>query len=232
MTVDVMQALADAGADVIELGVPFSDPLADGPVIQAASWRALERAVDLDQVLTWTSDFAARRDTPVVLFSYLNPILKYGPERLVQDAGRAGAAGLLITDLPVGEDKELEEALGAGNLDLVRLVAPTTPEGRLQKILEAARGFVYYISRTGVTGERDALRRELAAEVEALRRRTDLPIAVGFGIAGPEQARLVASVADAVVVGSALVRTLAEEGVGAAVSLAREIREAIDSTTS
>lgn len=228
-TVEIMVRLADVGADVIELGIPFSDPLADGPTIQAASWRALQRGVTVDSVLDWTREFARLRATPVVLFTYLNPVLSRGPERFVDEAGEAGAAGLLITDLPAGEDRPLEETLSGAGFDLVRLVAPTTPAARLSRILEGARGFVYYISRTGVTGESLVTRRELAAEVKALRELTALPIAVGFGISSAAQAATVASVADGVVMGSALVRTLSEQGLDAAERLAREIREAIDS---
>jgi tryptophan synthase alpha chain len=227
-TVEVMQRLADAGADVIELGIPFSDPLADGPTIQAASWRALQRGVDIEHVLRWTREFRDSRDTPVVLFTYVNPVLRFGSERFLERAGAAGAAGLLITDLPVGEDESLETVLSAGDLDLVRLVAPTTPPARLTAVLAGARGFVYYISRTGVTGERVDTRAELAAEIEGLRRHTSLPIAVGFGISTPEQAATVAAVADGVIMGSALVRTLEEEGLEAAADLARRVRAAID----
>jgi len=227
-TVEVMERLADAGADVIELGIPFSDPLADGPTIQAASWRALKRGVDVERVLGWTHEFRQRRDTPVVLFTYLNPILRYGARRFHSEAVAAGAAGLLITDLPVGEDDEVEGILGSGGLDLVRLVAPTTAEARLRSLLASARGFVYYISRTGVTGERDDTRTELATEIEGLRRHTALPIAVGFGISTPEQAASVAAVADGVIMGSALVRTLAEDGLEEAARLAHQVRGAID----
>lgn len=223
-----MLALAEAGADVVELGIPFSDPLADGPIIQAAAHRALSRGVNVARVLTWTRDFACQSEVPVVLFSYLNPILRYGPERFVDDAREAGAAGLLLTDLPVGEDPDLESVLASGGLEWVRLIAPTTPANRLSRILGAAEGFIYYISRTGVTGESDRLRQELASEVGALRRQTNLPIAVGFGISSPDQAKTVAGVADGVVVGSALVRTLNEKGLDATRRLASELRAAID----
>lgn len=231
MTVEVMDTLVDAGADVLELGIPFSDPLADGPTIQAAAWRALSRGVNISQVLTWTRDFAGVSPVPVVLFSYLNPILRYGPERFVADAHAAGAAGLLITDLPVGEDSDLESMLGSGGLEWVRLIAPTTPADRRSRILQAAQGFIYYIARTGVTGESQRLRQELTSEVGALRQQTNMPIAVGFGISSPDQARAVASVADGVVVGSALVRTLSEKGLDATRRLASELRAAIDAAT-
>lgn len=220
--------LADEGADLIELGIPFSDPLADGPTIQRASWRALEAGVDLAGVLRWTSKFCGRYETPVVLFSYLNPVLAYGPGRFVQAARDAGAAALLITDLPVDADPELEASLARGGIDLVRLIAPTTTGERARRIVEVASGFIYYISRTGVTGERDEMRATLGTEVEALRRLTELPIAVGFGISTAEQAREVAAVADGVVVGSALVRELEEGGLSGARALAREFRTAID----
>jgi tryptophan synthase alpha chain len=226
-----MERLADSGADIIELGVPFSDPLADGPTIQAAAWRALQRGVDVARVLAWTERFAHDRQTPVVLFTYLNPVLSYGPDRFVRDAAAAGAAGLLITDLPVGEDEVLENTLASGALELVRLVAPTTRERRLRRIFDRARGFVYYISRAGVTGERRDMRAELMGEIAGLRRLTDLPIAVGFGISTPEQAASAATVADGVVMGSALVRTLAEEGIDAACGLVRRVRQAIDRVT-
>lgn len=220
--------LAGEGADVIELGVPFSDPLADGPTIQRATWSALSSGVDVAQVLRWTGEFSRRSSTPIVIFSYLNPILRYGPERFVSDAVTAGAAALLVTDLPLGADPALERTLGGGGIDLVRLVAPTTPADRAAAIVESAQGFIYYISRTGVTGERERLRQILRDEVAALKELTSLPIAVGFGISTAQQARAVAGVADGVVVGSALVRLLAEDGIEAARVLARELRKAID----
>lgn len=227
-TPQVLATLAEAGADFIELGIPFSDPLADGPTIQRAAWQALSRGVDVPRVLDWTEAFAGRSSVPIVLFTYLNPVLHYGPERFVREARAAGAAGLLITDLPVGEDPELEDVLGSGGLDLVRLVAPTTGRDRVLRIVESAQGFLYYISRTGVTGEREQMRQGLAEELKALRTLTDLPIAVGFGISTPEHAHLVASVADGVVVGSALVRALQERGLAGARTLAQALRQAID----
>ena len=231
-TVEVLQMLAGEGADVIELGIPFSDPLADGPTIQRATWGALARGVDVPHVLRWTERFARRSDVPIVLFSYLNPILQYGAKRFVKDAASAGARGLLIIDLPVGADPQLEASLDLPDLDLVRLIAPTTSPERSARIAGAAQGFIYYISRKGVTGERGELRRELATEVGALRELTDLPIAVGFGISSAEQARTVAAVADGVVVGSALVRALTEGGQEAARELARTLRSGIDAAIS
>lgn len=227
---DALVMLADEGADVIELGIPYSDPLADGPTIQAASWDALARGVDLETALRWTEEFGQARTTPIILFTYLNPVLRYGPDRFLADATAAGAAGLLITDLPVDADPELEAKLSGGALDLIRLVAPTTPPARARRVVEKTAGFIYYVSRTGVTGERQAMRRELAREVESLRELSQLPIAVGFGISSGDQAREVAAVADGVVVGSALVRRLQEGGIEGARALARELRSAIDAS--
>lgn len=224
----VLAALADCGADVIELGIPFSDPLADGPIIQRASWTALQQGVSPAQVLMWVEDFARGRETPIVLFSYVNPILQYGPESFVRDAASAGAAGLLLTDLPVGADPNLESRLFHRDVDLVRLVAPTTPPERAEEIARAARGFLYYISRTGVTGPRPELAAGLRREVEALRAHSRVPVAVGFGISTSDQARLVAEVADGVVVGSAIVAALGDGGLEAAARLATEIRQGID----
>ena len=223
-----MTALADAGVAVLELGIPFSDPLADGPTIQRSSFIALERGTTVRRALELLREFRTRRDTPVVVFTYLNPVLSYGVAAFCEDAAEAGADGLLLTDLPVGSDPELESAVEASRLELVRLVAPTTPLDRIREIAERTRGFLYYISRTGVTGARSELREELAAEVRAVREVTDLPVAVGFGISTPEQARAVAAVADGVVVGSALVRTLEEEGVEGARRFMASLREAMD----
>lgn len=221
----LLMKLAECGADIIELGVPFSDPLADGPTIQAASWRALEQGVTVESALDQLADIASDLP-PVVIFSYLNPILHMGVERFLERAEVAGAAGLLVTDLPVGSHPELEGRLSAGSLDLIPLAAPTTPRARLETILGSASGFLYYISRLGVTGARDALDAGLADKVSELRAVVRLPVAVGFGISTPEQASAVAGMADGVVVGSALIAALGESE-AAFVELATALAEAV-----
>jgi tryptophan synthase alpha chain len=208
-TPGLLTTLAEAGADIIELGVPFSDPLADGPTIQAASWDALGHGVTLDSTLRQLGEQSADLP-PVVVFSYLNPILRMGIETFLERAESAGAAGLLVTDLPVGSHPEMERRLAAGSLDLIPLAAPTTTADRLETILGHASGFLYYISRLGVTGARSSLDASLTERVEELRTRVSLPVAVGFGISTPEQAADVAAVADGVVVGSALIVALGE----------------------
>jgi len=227
-TVDMLEALADAGADVIELGIPFSDPLADGPTIQTSSFVSLGNGTTVAGVLEDLTAFRARRDTPVVLFTYLNPVIRYGSTAFLEDAVRAGAQGLLLTDVPTGADPALEAEVIASPLDLVRLVAPTTPLSRVPLVAAGGSGFLYYISRTGVTGARTELRGELSKEVRAIRDVIDLPVAVGFGISSPEQAGFVASVADGVVVGSALVRIIGESGVQAGADFVATLREAMD----
>ncbi len=227
-TARLMAGLADAGADVIELGVPFSDPLADGPVIQRASQRALEAGGSLEQALDALREFRRRRDTPVVVFSYLNPVLAHGVDAFIADALGAGADGVLLTDLPLGSDPGLESKLEDSDLALVRLIAPTTPPGRAAAVAARSQGFVYYISRTGVTGGETRLRDALSAEVAVLRDAASVPVAVGFGIATPEQAAAVGRVADGVVVGSALVRRLDEAGEDAAVAFVASLRQALD----
>ncbi|HSR42605.1 MAG TPA: tryptophan synthase subunit alpha [Longimicrobiales bacterium] len=225
---EALDALVRAGADVVELGIPFSDPLADGPTIQRASFRALEEGMTVAGTLDLLRAFRARHDTPIVLFTYLNPVLRYGFPRFVDDAREAGAQGLLLTDLPAGADPEKEDAVREAGLDLIRLVAPTTPPERVPAVVEGASGFVYYVSRTGVTGARTELRRALAGEVEALRAHVELPIAVGFGISTPAQAALVAKVADGVVVGSALIDALDRGGVAEAEAFLAGLRKEID----
>ena len=227
-TVPILEALADAGADVIELGIPFSDPLADGPTIQRSSFLALQRGTTVDSTLSALREFRERRDVPVVLFTYLNPVLHRGLDAFCHEAAQAGAQGVLLTDLPVGADPEMEEAVRGAGLDWIRLLAPTTPAERIPLVARGGAGFLYYISRTGVTGARARLRDELAAELSALRALVPLPIAVGFGISTPEQARAVAAVADGVVVGSALISRLEEEGIAGATAFMRSLREGVD----
>jgi tryptophan synthase alpha chain len=219
----LLERLAEAGADAIELGVPFSDPLADGPTIQRASWRALERGATLTGALELVAERAADLP-PLVLFSYLNPILHAGVDAFRERAAEAGVAGVLVTDLPVGSDPALEGRLAGAGPDLIRLVAPTTSEARVRGIAGTASGFLYYVSRTGVTGARARLTDTLADEVGRLRALVDLPVAVGFGISRPEQAAEVGRLADGVVVGSALIDALGrdeEEFAGLAAALAK-----------
>jgi tryptophan synthase alpha chain len=223
-TVALMQALEAAGADIIELGLPFSDPMADGPIIQASSQRALEQGMNFDRLLETVQ--RAKVKIPLVLFSYLNPVLAAGHDALAR-AADAGFAGLLLTDLPVGADPELEARIGDGPLAFIRLVAPTTPLGRMKEIAEHGSGFVYLISRLGVTGERAEMAAELPETVKRLREATVIPVCVGFGVSRPEQAAAVARIADGVVVGSAIVRA-AGESVEAAAALASSLRSAID----
>jgi tryptophan synthase alpha chain len=223
-TIALLQGLEHAGADVIEVGVPFSDPMADGPVIQASSQTALAHGMTYDRALELIA--RARLGVPVVLFSYLNPLVAAGPSALVA-AAQAGVHGVLVTDLPVGADPEREAWLGGGPLAFIRLVAPTTPSERMALIARHGSGFVYLISRLGVTGAREDLPPDLAATIARLRAATALPVCVGFGISRPDQARTVAHLADGVVVGSAVVRA-AGEGVDGAVALVGEMRAAID----
>ncbi|HSD66574.1 MAG TPA: tryptophan synthase subunit alpha [Vicinamibacteria bacterium] len=209
-TVEAAVELDRAGADVLELGVPFSDPLADGPVIQRASERALARGVTLAKVLELVRRIRDRSELPLLLFSYYNPLLQHGLERLAREAGEAGVDGVLVTDLPPEEAREWVAAARASDLDTVFLASPTSPPERLRLVAETTRGFVYAISRTGVTGERSALSEDARPLVERLRALTRVPVALGFGLSTPEQVREAAAVADGVVVGSALVRFLEE----------------------
>jgi tryptophan synthase alpha chain len=227
-TVDVLWGLAEAGGDVLELGIPFSDPLADGPTIQESTFRALEGGMTVEGTLETLAEFRRGSDAPVVLFSYLNPLLCYGLEAFLEDADQAGAQGLLLTDVPTGADSLIEDAILASPLDLIRLIAPTTGPDRASAIGQRGQGFLYYISRTGVTGAREALAEDLEAEVSALREIVDLPVAVGFGISTPEQAAFVSAVADGVVVGSALIQALDRGGPEGAGAFLATLRYAMD----
>ena len=209
-SVRLFAGLAAAGADVIEIGMPFSDPMADGPVIQAAGQRALKQGMTLPRILAMVRELRGADDaTPIVLMGYYNPIYRYGVEGFAQDAVAAGVDGVIVVDLPPEEDFELTTPARAAGLDFVRLATPTSDDRRLPHIIEHASGFIYYVAIAGITGTRSADAASVAAAVARLRRFTDLPIAVGFGIRTPEQAAEVARAADAAVVGSSLVQRLA-----------------------
>jgi len=232
-TVEMTRRMAAAGADLIELGIPFSDPLADGPVIQRASLRALAAGATVPKILDAVREIRKDCPVPLILMGYYNPIYKYGIRRFAGDAARAGVNGLIVPDLSHEESGPLYEAALAAGMDLIPLVAPTTTGSRLERITADARGFIYCVSVTGVTGAREEIKTDLASFTERVRRYTNLPLAVGFGIAGPEQAARVARHCNAVVVGSAIVKIIAECGkaadAGPAVDLlVGRIRAALD----
>jgi tryptophan synthase alpha chain len=220
--------VADGLADIIEVGVPFSDPLADGPTIQRSTFTALEQGMTLPRTLELVQQ--ARLSRPVVIFSYLNPILRYGIERFLSDAASLGIAGLLLTDLPSGSDPVIEQQVQRSPLDLIRLVAPTTRPERLARSVAGAQGFLYLVSRLGVTGASASLASDLEASIARVRAASPLPIAVGFGISTAEQAARVGRLADGVVVGSALVDRLASGGVAGVRELLSSLRGAVDRT--
>jgi len=206
----VLARLPEAGADLIEVGVPFSDPMADGPAIQAAGLRALKAGMTLAKVLAIVRGFRKRDgETPIILMGYYNPIYRYGVERFCGDAAAAGVDGLITVDLPPEEDEELRVPARAAGIDLVKLTAPTSDDRRLPAILGHASGFVYHVAIAGITGTKSAAIEQVREAVTRIRRHTHLPIAVGFGIRTPEQAAEVAGVADAAVVGTALVNRVA-----------------------
>ena len=204
------------GVDVLELGVPFSDPLADGLVNQLAAQRGLESGATPSRVFETVTTIRRDSQIPIVLYVYFNLVHRRGLEHFITDAARAGVDGLLVLDLPPEEADDYERLMCAARLCAIWLVAPTTPEARIEKIVRRGSGFIYYVSREGVTGMRDSIAANLTEKLAAIRGHTDLPIAVGFGISTPEQARLVADRADAVVVGSAVVNQIARHGGGAA----------------
>lgn len=206
----LLRGMPGAGADLIEIGMPFTDPMADGPTIQAAGRRGLKAGAKLPLILEMVREFRAEEDaTPIVLMGYLNPILSYGVPRFCTDAARAGVDGLIVVDLPPEESDLLLPDATAQGLDMIRLVAPTTDEARLAHVLKGSSGFVYYVSIAGITGTRTATAEHLAQAIPRIRRVTDLPVAVGFGVRTPEQAGIVVRHADAAVVASALIDTLA-----------------------
>ena len=206
----VIHALVEAGVDLVELGFPFSDPMADGPTIQAASERALAAGTTLREVLAMVARIREHTNVPIVLMGYFNPVFRYGTAAFARDAAAAGVDGLLLVDLPPEEAGEVEPQLRAAGIDLITLLAPTTPAERMKLLAAQAQGFLYYVSMTGVTGTQQVDAGAIAASVAEVRRHSAVPVAVGFGVSTPEDARAVAGVADAVVVGSALVKVIAE----------------------
>jgi tryptophan synthase alpha chain len=225
-TVEHVHALARGGVDLIELGVPFSDPIADGPVIQAAAERALTAGTTLAGVLDMAREIRRRSEIPLLLFSYMNPAVRFGFARLAAEAKEAGIDGCLMTDLSVEEADNYVRVMRGAGLDTVFLAAPTSSDRRLQLVAKYSTGFIYCVSRAGVTGEQDQLSASAAGLIARIRQHTDLPLALGFGISRPEQAREAASLADGVVVGSAIMRMV--EADGDLEAFARGLRRGMD----
>ncbi|TRO97112.1 tryptophan synthase subunit alpha [Glycocaulis profundi] len=226
-TLEMMHGLAEAGADVIELGAPFTDPMADGPPIQRAALRALKSGMTLKGVLGLVARFReTNADTPVVIMGYANPFHAMGWEAFVDAAAKAGADGVICVDLPPEEDAGLREPMERAGLSLIRLATPTTDDGRLPEVVRNTSGFVYYVSTTGVTGAAAGETAVVGAAVDRVREASGLPVAVGFGVKTQERAREIGRVADAVVVGSAIVDELAQQGVAAALELASGLAKA------
>ncbi|HLK33209.1 MAG TPA: tryptophan synthase subunit alpha [Terriglobales bacterium] len=225
-TREVALAAIQAGAAVLELGVPFSDPVADGPVIQRASERALRQGTGLADILRLAAELRRQSDAGLIIFSYMNPILQFGLERFCDAAARAGIDGALLTDLPVEEAGDYLRAMRARDLATIFLAAPTSPDRRLQRIAEACTGFVYAVSRTGVTGERDQAPKDARDLVRRVRKYTRLPVAVGFGVSTPQQFAAIGEYADAAVVGSAIVHTI-ERNPGREAAAVREFVAAL-----
>lgn len=211
-TIDIVLALEKAGVDIVELGVPFSDPLADGIVNQMAADRALKAGATTPKVLEMIRQLRTRSQIPLVLFTYLNPVYTYGYERFHQDAAAAGADGVLVLDLPPDEAAENPELKPAPGLRHIQLIAPTSPADRIASIAKSAEGFVYYVSRLGVTGAQVEVASGIAEQVAIIKQATDVPVCVGFGVSNPAQAAQVASMADGVVVGSAIVKLIEKNG--------------------
>ena len=213
LSFEIILAMCQAGVDILELGVPFSDPTSDGPVIQRSSHRSLKNKTSLTSVLAMTREIRSQTRTPIILFSYYNPLFKYGCGRFSRDAVNAGADGVLVVDLPPEESDEMTAQWQDSKLNLIRLVAPTTPPDRMAMIAKDAEGFLYQVSKTGVTGSLGINLKNVNEQVRTLKSQTNVPICVGFGISTPEQVASVASIADGVVVGSAFEK-LIEDNVG------------------
>ena len=222
-----LDALVEGGADVIELGMPFTDPMADGPAIQAANIRSLGKGTTTRDVLLIANEFRERHpDVPLVLMGYANPMVRRGPEWFAAECAGCGVDGVICVDIPPEEDQELGPALRAAGISPIRLATPTTDAARLPAVLEGSSGFLYYVSVAGITGLQQAAIESIEANVSRIKRSTDLPVAVGFGVRTPEQAAEIAQVADGVVVGSALVELVGEHGVDAPAKL-RELTSSL-----
>lgn len=227
-TLEIVPLLASSGCDLVELGIPFSDPLADGATIQKASYEALKQGVTPKLCLEVASKLSAKVNTPVVFMTYFNPVLSYGLNAFCRDCAEAGISGLIIPDLPPEEGTELERISLKYDLDLIYLLAPTSTDERIDMVAARSRGFIYLVSMTGVTGSRDKLPRGLESFVSRVRQRTSLPLCVGFGISNAAQARRVAKVADGVIVGSRLIQLLEEDDAPSKVrSFVRSLRDAL-----
>ena len=210
-SLSILKALPAAGADIIELGMPFTDPMADGPTIQFAGIRALESGANMNKTLQMVREFRkGNTTTPIVLMGYANPILQYGNEKFVKDASAAGVDGLIVVDLPPEEDEALRTAAKHSGIDIIRLLTPTTDAKRLPRVLEGASGFLYYVSVTGITGAASADFTKIKPHIAQIRAATKLPLAIGFGIKTPDDVAKMAEIADAVVVGSAIVQNIAD----------------------
>ena len=207
-TKNILGVIDDGGVDIIELGVPFSDPLADGPTIQASSLRSLKKGTSLKKIISLVDNIRQTRDVPIVLMTSFNPVFVYGEEQFVRDAASAGVDGVIIPDLPPEEAVEFSVQADQGGLDIIHLLAPTSPRERVQMVANKSRGFIYYISLTGTTGVRSRLPQELGNKVASIKNVANIPVLVGFGISGPDQAREAVKVADGVIVGSAIVKLI------------------------
>lgn len=234
-SLEIMKSLADIGADIIELGLPFSDPLADGIVNQMAAERALKSGMTTARVLDLIREFRKSHETPIVLFTYLNPIFTYGFDSFHHDAAAAGADGILLLDLPPDEAARNKDLTGGSGLKAIRLIAPTTPPERMATLAQSAQGFIYALSRTGVTGAHGGPSANIASMVAKIQQHTEVPVCVGFGISTPDQAAMVAAAADGVIVGSAIVKQVeinAQDPVRAVVDFTKPLIDAVKSVKS
>ncbi|MBP3718091.1 MAG: tryptophan synthase subunit alpha [Eubacterium sp.] len=218
------KAVAEAGADLIEIGIPFSDPIAEGPVIQEADIRALEAGMTTDKIFELLKEVRKDVDIPIVFMTYANPVFHYGADRFFKNASEAGADGIIIPDCPFEERHEFDEVAAKYGMDFISMIAPTS-EDRIKEIASQAKGFIYVVSSLGVTGVRSEIKTDLESIVKLIKEATDTPAAIGFGISTPEQAAKMSKVADGVIVGSAMVRIVASEGVNAPEKLAEYVRE-------